>query len=321
MKLIFGKWKFLTPLEIWRLVRDSVLQFIDDRGMKLSAALAYYTIFSIPPLLIIIISITGYFYGQDAIEGQIYAQIKGIVGNDAAVQIQEAIRKTAIDYNSWWATLLSIGALLFGATGTFVEIQDSINVIWGLKAKPRKGLIKMIINRLISFSMIISIGFLMLVSLILNAILDIFNMHLQRLFPDVAFYAFYVFNILFLLLVITALFATIFKVLPDAKIKWKNVISGAFFTAILFLLGKVAIGFYLGNSDISTAYGTAGSVIVILVWVYYSSIILFLGAEFTQNYAQHFGTPIEPNDYAVFVQQKQVVVEDLTNAKKTKLVV
>jgi len=314
------KRKFISPIELWRLVRDSAIQFVDDRGTKLSAALAYYTIFSIPPLMIIIISIAGYFFGKEAITGQVYGQISGIVGSEAAAQIQDAIKQTVIDYNSWWATIISIAALLLGATGTFAEIQDSINLIWGLKAKPKKGLIKIVINRLISFSMIITIGFLMLVSLLLNALLDIFNMQLQRLFPDVAYYAFYVFNIAFLLAVITTLFATVFKVLPDAKIKWKSVFYGALFTALLFSLGKVLISFYLGNSDIGTTYGTAGSVIIILVWVYYSSIILFYGAEFTQLYAQRFGTPIEPNDYAVFVAQKEVEVQDQSDAKQTTLV-
>ncbi len=288
--------------EFWNLVKDTLSEFSDDNGIKLSAALAYYTIFSIPPLLVIIIRTTGIVFGQEAIEGQIYAQIQSLVGKPAAAQIQQTITATIFDKNSFWATSISIIALLFGATGVFAEIQDSINIIWGLKAKPKRGFFKLIINRVISFSMIVVIGFILLVSLTLNAVLDIFNYQLQRLFPDVAVYAFYALNIILLLSVITMLFATIFKILPDARIRWRIVIFGALFTTIMFMIGKVLISLYLGNSDVGSTYGAAGSVIIILVWVYYSSMILFFGAEFTQVYAERFSTGIEPNEYAVFVK-------------------
>ncbi|MDQ3051493.1 MAG: YihY/virulence factor BrkB family protein [Bacteroidota bacterium] len=304
--------------QFWELLKTTGSEFIEDNGIKLSAALSYYTIFSIPPLLIIIISVAGIVWGEQAIEGQIYAQIEGLVGKSSAMQVQEAMRATVLDTNSWWATTISVIALVFGATGVFVEIQDSINIIWGLKAKPKKGLIKMVIARLISFSMIISIGFLLTVSLTLNALLDIFNMHLQRLFPDVAFYAFYVINILLLITIITFLFATIFKLLPDAKITWKTVLFGAFFTSILFMIGKVLISLYLGKSDVGSAYGAAGSVVIILIWVYYSSMILFFGAEFTQVYVDKFGKGIEPNDYAVLVvrKEKEIPNENLKTEEK-----
>ncbi len=312
------KLNLLSPLELWLLIKDSFLEFIDDKGIKLSAALAYYTIFSIPPLLIIITYIAGYFYGQEAFSGEIFGQLKGLLGAESALNIQEAIQNTVIDKNSWWATTISIIALLFGATGVFVEIQDSINMIWGLKAKPKKGLIKLVLNRLISFSMILSIGFILLVSLVINTVIDIFNQQLQARFPDVAYYTFYVINIILILIVITVMFGVIFKVLPDARIKWKSVYWGSLFTAILFLLGKLAIGYYLGASDIGSTYGAAGSVIVILVWVYYSSIILFYGAEFTQVYAQRFGTAIQPNDYAVFVTNNEVDSKIPEQNKTTK---
>ncbi len=313
MSKIFGGLTIPSLREFWQLLKDTGSEFMEDRGIKLSAALSYYTIFSIPPLLIIIIRVAGIVWGQDAIEGQIYSQIQGMVGKPAAVQIQETIQSTVLDSNSWWATTVSVIALLFGATGVFAEIQESINIIWGLKAKPKKGLIKMVMNRLVSFSMIITIGFLLTVSLSLNAILDVFNLHLQRIFPDVAFYAFYIFNLLLLVSIITFMFATIFKILPDAKITWKIVIFGAFFTAILFMIGKVLISFYLGNSDIGSTYGAAGSVIIILVWVYYSSMILFFGAEFTQVYADKFAKGIEPNDYAVFIKVKEKEIPNPNN--------
>jgi len=305
MTRTFWGLKIPSLKEFWILLKDTGSEFIDDQGIKLSAALSYYTIFSIPPLLIIIIRVAGIVWGEQAIEGQIYYQIESMVGKEAAIQVQATIQTTVLDNNSWWATTISVIALLFGATGVFAEIQDSINIIWGLKAKPKKGFIKLVFNRLVSFSMIITIGFLMTVSLTLNALLDVFNLHLQRLFPDVAFYAFYVINILLLLGILTMLFATIFKILPDAKIPWKTVVFGAFFTSILFMIGKILISLYLGQSDIGSAYGAAGSVIIILVWVYYSSMILFFGAEFTQVYADKYGKGIEPNAYAVFVIKKE----------------
>lgn len=294
--------KIPTIKEFWNLVKDTTSEFSNDNGIKLSAALAYYTIFSIPPLLVIIIRTTGIVFGEEAIQGQIYSQIQGFVGKDAAAQIQQTITATVFDRNTFWATSVSIIALLFGATGVFAEIQDSINIIWGLKAKPQRGFFKLVINRLISFSMIVTIGFILLVSLMLNAVMDLFSARLQRLFPDVAVYTIYAFNIILLLVVITLLFATIFKILPDARIRWRIVIFGALFTTILFMIGKVLISLYLGNSDIGSAYGAAGSLIVILVWVYYSSMILFFGAEFTQVYADKFSTGIEPNEYAVFIK-------------------
>lgn len=296
-------------LEFWQLLKVTVTEFLADKGIQLSAALSYYTIFSIPPLLIIIIRVASIVWGREAIEGSIYGQMRGLVGKEAALQVQETIQNTVVDDNSWWATTIGVIALLIGATGVFSEIQDSINAIWSVKAKPKRGWVKLLLNRLLSFSMIITIGFLLTVSLLLNAMLDLFNLYLQRIFPDIAFYAFYALNLVLLLGIITFLFATIFKILPDAKITWKTVIFGALFTSVLFMIGKVLISLYLGNTNIGSTYGAAGSVIIILVWVYYSSMILFFGAEFTQVYAEKFGAGIQPNDYAVFIQIKEREVE------------
>ncbi len=291
----------LTIKLFWLLLKNAATDFFDDRGIKLSAALAYYTIFSITPLLLVLITTTGYFWGADAINGSLFGQIQGFVGKDAALQIQDALKNTVISQNSWIGNTLGVIALIFGATGVFVEIQDSINMIWGLKTKPKKGFVSLVLNRLISFSMILSIGFLLLVALIINSLMDIFSEKIQQLFPDLAFIVIYSFNIFLILFIISILFATIFKVLPDAKITWKTVLPGAIFTAILFLIGKWAIGFYLSNSQIGTAFGAAGSILIILVWIYYSAIILFYGAEVTQLYAQRFGKALEPNSYATFI--------------------
>ncbi len=192
--------------------------------------------------------------------------------------------------------------LLIGASGVFAEIQSSINYIWGLKAKPDKGLMKFIKNRLMSFSMIASVGFLLLVSLMVNTVMDIINARLLVYFPDSTIYLFYVLNILILFVTTTMLFSIIFKTLPDGDIAWKDALIGSSFTSFFFMFGKFAIGFYLGSSTVATVYGAAGSVIIILIWVYYSAIILYFGAEFTKVYANGHGSKIIPNAYAVGIK-------------------
>ena len=291
---------------IYNLLRNSVTQFINDDAIKLSASLSYYTIFSLPPLIIIIITLVGYFFGVEAIRGEVYGQIKDFVGNNAAVQIQETIKNIQLTRDTPLATTIGIIALAFGATGVFNEVQTSINLIWGIKIKPAKGIIKLILNRLISFSMIIVMGFLLLVSLLINTLLDILSLHLQNYFSHITVSVFYVLNVLLVFSVITVIFMTVFKVLPDGKVHWKDSLIGAAFTALLFMVGKFAISEYLGNSSITSVYGAAGSVIVILLWVYYSSIILYFGAEFTQVYATTYGKKIVPNNYSVKFVMKEV---------------
>jgi len=295
----------------WSILKKSFSDFIDNKVFKLSAALAYYTIFSLPAMLIIIIAVSDIFYRREAIEGSLYGQISSFVGHDAALQIQETIRAAAFSKDSYWVTIFGIITLVIGATSVFSEIQDSINHIWKLKAKPRKrwGILKMLFNRLLSFSIVVSLGFLLLVSLIINSLMDILINHLTNTFPQVTVYVAYAFNLLFTFLITSFLFAIIFKVLPDARIKWKHIRIGAFTTAILFMIGKFLIGFYLGQSKLSSSYGAAGSVILILVWVYYSAMILYFGAVFTHVYVVHTGSRIYPNEYAVWVQEIEVESE------------
>jgi membrane protein len=213
------------------------------------------------------------------------------------------------------AHVISIIILLLAATGVFAEIQDSINIIWGLKTKPKKHLIKLLLNRVMSFSMIASMGFILLVSLMVSSLLELLSDRLFHAFPQVTIYVAYAINVLILFGVISVLFGTIFMILPDGKIKWRHVRMGAYFTAFLFMVGKFAIGFYLGKSHIATIYGAAGSLIIILIWVYYSSIILYFGAEFTHVYAQLHGHKIRPNDYAVSIEKIIIETEPLTNEK------
>ena len=293
-------------VQLWKTFRQALIEFFDDGAVTWSASLSYYTFFSLPPILIIIITLGGFFFGKEAMEGQIFAQIRNLVGTMAAIQIEEIIRQVQLSANTKIATIVSIVALLLGATGVFNEIQNSINYIWGLKAKPRRGWLKWIVNRLLSFSMIITLGFLMMVSLILSALLDLFSERLQFYFAGMTIQLIYVFNFLLVYCVITTLFTIIFKTLPDGKVSLSDGLKGAAFTAFLFMGGKFAIGAYLGSSNIASLYGAAGSILLIMVWVYYSSIILYFGAEFTKVYARLYGHSIVPSQYAVGIEKREV---------------
>lgn len=296
----------MTPKNLWKIVTQSGSEFMENRVFKLSAALAYYTVFSFPGLIIMVIWVSDLFYGQAAIEGTIYGQISGLVGKDAALQIQDTIRNATLYYQSGFARIVGSVTLIIAATGIFSEIQDSINLIWHLKAKPKKGWVKLIVNRLLSFSVIVSLGFILLVSLIVNAFMDILIHKLTSVFPESQVVLAYVVNLVLSFLVTAVLFGMIFKVLPDARISWKHVRAGAFTTALLFMVGKLVIGYYLGQNRLSTAYGAAGYVIIVLLWVYYSAVILYFGAIFTRVYVVHTGSHIYPNKYAVWIREVEV---------------
>lgn len=291
---------------IWEVLKESGSGFSNDKIAKLSASLAYYTLFSLGPLLIVIISLCGLIFGREAVEGNIYNQMQSFVGHDAALQLQQIIKNAWIGGKGTLAAVIGVITLLIGATSVFAEIQDSINMIWGLKAKPNKGLIKFLMTRVMSFGVIISLGFLLLVSLAVTAVIEGLNQRLMRTFPDVAVIIFYIINLIITFAVTTVLFAVIFKVLPDAKIKWKNVLVGAVATSVLFMIGKFAISLYISKSNVGTTYGTAGSLVILILWIYYSSFILYFGAEFTKAYTLKYGSQILPDDYAVTVQTVQI---------------
>lgn len=269
----------------------------------MSAALGYYTIFSIAPMLIVIISLCDIFYGRAAIEGSIYNYLQEYVGTDTAIQIQEVIRNATISQDISWASIIGIASLIFAATGVFAEIQDSINHIWHLKAKPKKGWLKLIVNRVLSFSMVIGLGFILLVSLVISWVLDLAGEKIAELLPDAAVFMAHGLNLVITFITLSFCFALIFKILPDARIQWRDVLSGATTTAMLFMLGKYGISYYLNKSNITNSYGAAGSVVILLLWVYYSAVILYFGATFTRVYTVQKGRNIFPNDYAVWVQQ------------------
>ncbi|MGZ8543880.1 MAG: YihY/virulence factor BrkB family protein, partial [Flavisolibacter sp.] len=250
-----------------------------------------------------IISLSGFFYGNEAMQGRIYEQLKGLIGNDAALQVQNIIANASQDYDSITGAIIGAVILFIGATGVFTEIQSSINYIWSVKAKPKRGWLKYLGDRLLSFSLVVGLGFLLMVSLIMNALMSVVNTRVLKRFPDIEYID--LFNSLIILVIITSLFAVIYKILPDARIAWKDAWVGSTFTAILFLIGKFLIGFYMGNSNIGVVYGAAASIVVILVWVYYSSMILYFGAEFTKVYALHSGQGIRPKSTAVFIIKQE----------------
>jgi len=291
---------------LFGVLKDTFKGFGNDNVTKLSGSLAYYTVFSLGPLLVVIISLCSIFLGRDAVEGKIYEQLNNFVGNDTALQLQQIIKNASINGKGQLAAIIGIITLLLGATSVFGDIQDSINKIWGLKPKPKKGLLKMLRNRFLSFSLIASLGFLLLVSLGISAIIEALMYRFQAKYPDVAVIFVYIINLLLTLGITSLIFGVIFKVLPDAQIKWKDVMTGAITTAILFMLGKFAISFYISKANVGTTYGAAGSIVILLIWVYYSSIILYFGAEFTKFYAIQYGSAIHPNDYAVTMKQVEV---------------
>ncbi|HKG05794.1 MAG TPA: YihY/virulence factor BrkB family protein [Pedobacter sp.] len=294
--------------------------FQEDRVMKLSAALAYYTIFSLTPLIIIVISAASLFLGDnmdpnDKLFGD-SGEIRKMVGADAANQLRSFVNNANYSGKSTIGLIIGIGTLILGATAIFIEIQDSINLIWKVKAVPKKGWKKLITNRLLSFSLIASLGFLLLVSLVINSIVVGVGGRLEGYAAKVGVEQVSELFMLILtnaltLAVVTSIFTVIFKVLPDVTLKWKPAIVGALFTAVLFSIGKYIIGIYIEKGDPGSAFGAASSVIVILLWIYYTSVILYFGAEFTQAYAERYDKGIAPSKYAVHT--KIVIVEQKVN--------
>lgn len=289
----------------FKIFKRAGTDFFNDNAIQLAASLSYFTIFSLAPILIIIISLAGIFFGAEAVHGKIYGQIAGLVGSDAAFQIQSIIKNIGLSNNGPAGAVIGIAILLVGATGVFTEIQTSLNYILSIKAKPKKGWLRILTNRLLSFSLIVSLGFVMLISLVVSALLDLLTDKIKLIFADYTVYLFHTLNFLVAFSVIAVLFTVIFKVLPDAWLRWRDAFLGACFTTVLFLIGKYVISIYIAQSAIGQVYGAAASIIIILVWVYYSSIILYFGAEFTKVYAMYYGGGILPNETAVFIIKRE----------------
>ena len=298
--------------DLWDVIHSTFSEFGEHKIMKKSASLAYTTVFSMAPLLMVLLYVVGLFWGANAIEGEIFYQMRDFLGEKSAIQLQEMIKNIAVSNKSGFPAVIGIVTLLIGATSVFAEIQDSINSIWGIRLKKRSGFWLYFKSRLLSFGVIGSLGFILLVSLGLSAVLDSLNAKLFAHFSETAVYTVYIGQTFVTVTIITLLFAVIFKILPDADITWKQVRVSSFTTALLFMVGKFLISFYISNSSLGTIYGAAGSLVIIMVWVYYSSVTLYLGALFAKCYAVEFGSSIKPSKYAEIVHVVEVKLEATT---------
>ncbi|MDD3772289.1 MAG: YihY/virulence factor BrkB family protein [Weeksellaceae bacterium] len=292
---------------------NAVQSFIDDKCMKLSAALAYYSIFSITPLLLIIIWVIGFLYGEHLentnAEQEILSELGDILGTEVSLQLHSMMENLSISSQSYFGIIIGIGTLIFTSTTVFIEIQDSINRIWDIKPKPKKSWLKFILDRLTSFSMILGLGFLLITSLLLNSILLVLINYFNQIIPGISNQMLTNLNLILTFIVTTSIFGCIFKILPDARVPLKNAIIGAVFTTLLFMLGRYGISVYLQNTTSISIFGAASSLILLLMWIYYSAAILYFGAEFTKEYTKLFSGGIQPASYAVKVEYIEKIKE------------
>lgn len=294
----------MSARTVFSLVKTTLVEWSEDRAPRMGAALAYYTVFSLAPLLIISISIAGFVFGEEAARGEVFDVMHSLVGPEGAAAVQAMVDEAAHSEGRGTAAVVGIGVLLFGASNVFAQLQAALNQIWKVAPKKRTGLVNFLKTRLLSMGMVLGIGFLLMVSLLLSAAIAAAGTYLEALLPGTET-AWSLFHTGLSLAVFTFLFGAIYKILPDARIRWHDVWIGALVTAVLFSLGRYLIGIYIGNAAIGSVYGAAGSIIILLVWVYYSAQILFFGAEFTQVYASRHGG-IQPERYAVRVVKEEV---------------
>jgi membrane protein len=293
----------------WRLLKDSAELWSSKNAFQLAGALAFYTLFSLAPLLIIVITLTGVFFGEEAVRGEITAQIDQFIGPDAAGVVEEAVRSSRIEEAGILPTLLGIGAVLFGATTVFAQLQTALNSIWGVTARPsRKGIVVFILTRLVSFGMVLVIGLLLLTSFLVSMAVRTVVRFAEDLIPIPSVLVSGL-DLGISLLMATLLFAMIFKVLPDVRLRWAHVARGAAVTGILFVLGQYLISIYLTQAGPASTYGAAGSLVLVLMWVYYSALIIFFGAAFTRASVQQRGEIIPPSRGAV--KTRTEIVEDV----------
>jgi membrane protein len=281
----------MTLSALWSMLKKTVLKWWDDNALRLSAALSYYTLFSLAPLLIIAIAVAELVFSEQAVQAELFGQIQGLIGEEGAKAIQGTIERVRQPKTGAIATIVSLIAIMVLSTGVFAELQDALNTIWRIKSTNNRAMWKILNDRFSSFVLVIGVGFLLVVSLILSAALSAVGRFFSQLLPGPEL-AMQILNAGVSFVIFTLLFAMMFKVLPDAHIAWMDVWMGAVVTALLFTFGKLAIGLYLGKTGVASAYGAASSLAIILLWVYYSALILFLGAEFTYVYANEYGSHI-----------------------------
>ena len=290
----------LRVKDTWKIIKMSVDEWWEKDPFRESAIIAYYAIFSLPALLVIIIAVAGFMFGREAVSGEVSNQIGAMIGPDSADSVEKMIAEAGSTKDSIWATIIGVITIIIGATGVFVQLQKSLNMIWEVKVvETKQKFWPLIKTRLFSFGLILTIAFLLLISLVISSILSVMSGWVKAHWPDVFLVVFEAANFLISFAVISVLFAMMFKFLPDAKVKWKHVWLGAIFTSLLFTIGKTLIGLYFGKADPGSAYGAAGSVVLLLLWVSYSSMILFLGAEFTRANANFYDGEVKPDKLAV----------------------
>src|SRR5919112_3009759 len=288
----------MTPSGLWTVLRHALAGWWNDNVPHLGAALSYYTLFSLAPILIVAIAIAGLAFGAEAVRGEIVHQIQGLVGREGGLAVQAMLQGAARPSSSIPATIIGVITFFIGATGAFLELQTALNTIWRVKPKSGGNWFRVLLmQRMISFGLVVGVGFLLLTSLLVSAALAALHRYMGVTYPAVAV-LWEALNVIVSLGVITLLFAMIYKVLPDVKLSWSDVWIGALVTAGLFTVGKLVIGLYLGTTSIASTYGAAGSVVVILVWVYYSAQIILLGAEFTRAYVEEFGRRPRTEEFA-----------------------
>jgi membrane protein len=286
----------------WQISKKSIIAWNKADPFRQAAIISYYAIFSIPALLVIIISAAGYFFGKEVVSGEITNQIAAAMGEDTARQMEEIIANASESKNTVLAAIIGFVTLILGSTGVFVQLQKSLDLIWEVEVKTKKAWLKSLKDRLFSFGLILSIGFLLLISLLISAGLSAFSDWIKASMPDFMMVVFWLVSFLINMAVITVLFALMFKILPDVKIRWKDVWLGAMLTALLFIAGKFALGLYFGKANPGSVYGAAGSIVLMMLWVNYSSMIVFLGAEYTKQFSVHFGHEITPTHDAVKIE-------------------
>ncbi len=302
MRLNIKKW--------WQIFKTTGQNFFKDKPFIYSSSIAYFAIFSLPAMAIIMVMVAGSFYEDQTVRNEMLTRISQIAGQDSAMEVERLMNKISQSPKSNLTKIVSIVTLFFSATTVFVTLQESINTIWKIKPKPEREFLKFVINRLLSLAMICVLGFLVLLSLVTDTIVALFGNLLHQYLSGLAFNLIWVMNTVISNGIIAVVFGLIYMVLPDARIQWRYVWVGAVITTVLFVLGKYLIGLYLGNSDFTKSYGAAGSLVALLAWVYYSVLILLFGAEFTYAYTIHLGGKIRPTNHAVIFREEEIEIED-----------
>ena len=292
-----------SPKLYWNVLKETFSKFSENDLSTHAAALAYYTIFSLPPMLLIILLTASQFYERATVETTLFNQIGGLVGAEGALQLAQTMKKLNVFDGQWWAVVVSVGAMIFTSTTVFVTLQNTLNKIFEVKPKPEgSGIFKMIKDRVLSFAMLIGVAFILLVSLVIDALINVFNGYIENWLGVLSTPLTILFSIIVPLIVTTIMFVGIFKVLPDVDLKWRDTLFGALATAILFTAGKYGISFYIGQSDVAGLYDAAGSVLVIMVWVFYATLIIAFGAQLTFTYLNLTGVERQSSKYAVKIE-------------------